>query len=388
VKRYAILAASLTIDICLGGVYAWSVFVPWLVHGYGLTTTQTQSVFGTTIAMLAIVGVYSGRLVERRGPRLPLLIAGALFAAGYALAAITDVAYVGLLLGVGVLAGAALGMGYVCPLSASVKWFPDHKGLITGITVAGFGSGAIVLSALAQRLADSGVSVPSMFLIIGVVYGVAILIAGLLVSFPPTEASEVRREPPVSRIVRQPLFWGLAMGMFGGTFAGLMVIGNLKPYGLDEGVGISAATAAISALAIGNAAGRVTWGWLYDRAGRVMIPASLIILSGTLLALAQAPGDAAFVVCTAAVGFCFGACFVLYAAEVTSRWGVEAMGGVYPLIVLAYGISGVLGPVTGGWLFDSTGSYASAILLAAVLSTGSAVAFLFLRRSRTVSEDA
>jgi len=78
-----------------------------------------------------------------------------------------------------------------------------------------------------------------MFLIIGVVYGAAILFAGLLVSFPPTEASEIRREPPVRRIVRQPLFWGLATGMFGGTFAGLMVIGNLKPYGLDEGVGIS-----------------------------------------------------------------------------------------------------------------------------------------------------
>jgi MFS transporter, OFA family, oxalate/formate antiporter len=386
VKRYVVVAASLIVQICLGGVYAWSVFVPALVADHGLSTTQTQAVFGTTIAMGALVMVYGGRLVERRGPRLPLLLSGLLFAGGYCLAALSDASFLGLLLGVGVLGGAAMGMGYVCPLTILVKWFPQHKGLITGVAVAGFGAGAIVLSALAQRLAASGFSVPSMFLLIGLTYGAAILAAGLLISVPPEDAAAAAtlRRPPLGRIVRQRLFWGLALGMFGGTFAGLMVIGNLKPFGLDKGFGIPATTAAISALAIGNAAGRVAWGWLHDRLGHLVIPASLLIMGATMVALSRASGDVAFVAWTAAVGFCFGACFVLYAAEVASNWGANAVGAVYPLIVQGYGLSGILGPVTGGWLFDTTGTYSTAMLLAATLCIASAVGFLLLRRSTGV----
>jgi MFS transporter, OFA family, oxalate/formate antiporter len=385
-KRYVIVAASLVVQICLGGVYAWSVFVPALVADHGLSTTQTQAVFGTTIAMLALVMIYGGRLVERRGPRLPLLLSGLLFAGGYCLAALSDASFLGLLLGIGVLAGAAIGMGYVCPLTILVKWFPRHKGLITGVAVAGFGGGAVVLSALAQRLTASGFSVPSMFLLIGLTYGAAILLAGLLISVPPAEAAAVSSRPrlPHGRIVRQRLFWGLVLGMFGGTFAGLMVIGNLKPFGLDKGFGTSATTAAISALAIGNAAGRVTWGWLHDRLGHLVVPASLLVLGATMIALSRASSDVAFVAWTAAVGFCFGACFVLYAAEVASHWGANAVGVVYPLIGQGYGLSGILGPVTGGWLFDTTGTYAAAMLFAATLCTASAVGFVLLRRSTGV----
>jgi len=378
-KRYVILTASLVIQVCLGGVYAWSVFVPWLVDDHGLTTTQTQGVFGTTIAVFTAVMVYSGRLVERRGPRLMAVIAGVLFAAGYGLAALSGAHVVGLLLGVGVLAGAGIGMGYVCPLTTCIKWFPDHKGLITGVTVAGFGIGAILLSTIAQLLAANGVPVPTMLLLIGLVYGSAIAGAGLLLSVPSHVVAKRRASLETGRVIREPLFWGLTVGMFSGTFAGLMVIGNLKPLGLAEGVDIAAATAAISAFALGNAAGRITWGWLHDRVGRVVIPASLLTLGATVLTLMFAAGGAAFIAAAAAVGFAFGACFVIYAAEVASHWGIEAVGVVYPLVFLAYGLSGILGPMAGGWLFESTGSYSQAILLAAVLTVGGAAAFLVLR---------
>lgn len=382
-KRYVILTASLVIQVCLGGVYAWSVFVPWLVDDHGLTTTQTQAVFGTTIAVFTAVMVYSGRIVERRGPRVLTLAAGALFATGYTVAALSDAQFAGLLVGVGVLAGAGIGMGYVCPLTVSMKWFPRHKGLITGITVAGFGLGAVVLTAVAQRLWSSGISVPSILLTIGLVYGAAIVASGMVLATP--QATVARRVVvPIATIVRQQLFWGLVLGMFSGTFAGLMIIGNLKPLGLAEGVGAPAATAAISALAIGNALGRVTWGWLYDRAGQLVIPASLLVLGGAVVALLLATNDVAFVLCTMAVGFGFGACFVVYAAEVASQWSAEAVGAIYPLIFLAYGLSGILGPMTGGWLYDTTGSYGPAILIAAVLTTLSAFAFALLRRGVAV----
>jgi len=363
-------------------VYAWSVFVPSLVGDHGLSTTQTQAVFGTTIAVFTAVMIYSGRLVERRGPRLPALIAGALYCAGYLIAAVSGAHVLGLFAGVGVLAGAGIGMGYVCPLTVSIKWFPQHKGLVTGITVAGFGGGAVVLSAAVSQMSAAGVTVPSMFLIIGLTYGVAIAAAGLLLSTPATSTAE-HRPVSVRHVVHGWLFWALVLGMFAGTFAGLLVIGNLKPLGLDEGFSETAATAAISALALGNAVGRVTWGWLHDRFGRALLPVSLVALAAAVVALRFAGSDLAFIVSSAAVGFGFGSCFVLYAAEIADKWTSAAVGAVYPLVFLAYGVSGVVGPVTGGRLFDATGSYDLAIVISAVLTSGSALGFVFMWRRST-----
>ena len=386
VQRYLVLASSLLIQVCLGGVYAWSVFVPWLVEDHGLTTTQTQAVFGTTIAVFTVVMVYSGRVVERLGPRVLTAIAGVLFAGGYAVASLSGASFVGLLAGIGVLAGAGIGAGYVCPLTVSMKWFPDHKGLITGITVAGFAGGAVVLSIGAQRLWSAGLSVPQVLLAVGLVYGAVIVLSGLTLAVPPAGAGH-RSRVEVLPIVRQPLFWSLVVGMFSGTFAGLLIIGNLKPLALSEGISAPAATAAISALAFGNAAGRILWGWLYDRVGQPVIPVSLLVLGGTVAALALARTDVAFILCAAAVGFGFGACFVVYAAHVAAQWGAAAVGAVYPLVFLAYGLSGIMGPLTGGWLFDTTSSYGPAITVGAVLTTVSA-GVLALRHRRPVADRA
>ena len=385
-QRYLVLASSLLIQVCLGGVYAWSVFVPWLVEDHGLTTTQTQAVFGTTIAVFTVVMVYSGRAVERLGPRVLTAVAGVLFAGGYTIASLSGAGFVGLLAGIGVLAGAGIGAGYVCPLTVSMKWFPDHKGLITGITVAGFAGGAVVLSIGAQRLWSAGLSVPQVLLAVGLVYGAVIVLSGLTLTVPPASAGQ-RSRIAVLPIVRQPLFWSLVVGMFSGTFAGLLIIGNLKPLALSEGISAPAATAAISALAFGNAAGRILWGWLYDHVGQPVIPISLLVLGGTVAALALARTDAAFILCAAAVGFGFGACFVVYAAHVAAQWGAVAVGAVYPLVFLAYGLSGIMGPLTGGWLFDTTSSYGPAITVGAVLTTVSA-GVLALRHRRPVADRA
>lgn len=378
-RRYVILAASLVIQVCLGGVYAWSVFVPRLVDDHGLTTTQTQAVFGATIAVFTLVMVYAGRIVERRGPRPLAVAAGVLYAAGYSVAALSGARWAGLLVGIGVLAGAGIGLGYVCPLTVSMKWFPRHKGLITGVTVAGFGGGAVLLSFVADRLFAAGATVPGSLLVLGLMYGATIAAAGLLLAVPDPVSAAPTRPDAVRLVIGRPLFWGLTLGMFSGTFAGLMVIGNLKPLGLEEGVSAYAATAAISALAVGNAAGRITWGWLYDRLGRGVIPASLLVLGAAVLILPAMSGGASFIAASAAVGFGFGSCFVLYAAEVAARWGVGHVGSVYPLVFLAYGASGIIGPVAGGWLYDTTGGYGPAIILAATLTVAGAVAVSLLR---------
>jgi OFA family oxalate/formate antiporter-like MFS transporter len=386
-RGFLVLLAGLVVQVCLGGVYAWSVFVPRLVEEHNLSTGQTQAVFGVTIAVFTITMVYAGRVLDRVGPRLLTLAGGACFTAGYLAAAGGGASLPALLAGVGVLGGAGIGLGYVCPLTTAVRWFPRHKGLVTGVTVAGFGAGALLLSALVSRMEAAGAGVPLTFAVVGVGYGTAIAVAGLLLRFPETTPGGVDRRPArVRSLRRQPAFWRLAGGMFAGTFAGLMVVGNLKPMGLSEGVSATAATFAVSAFAVGNAVGRISWGWLHDRLGSATVPASLAVLALTTASLPFAAQDPLFVLAAFAVGVGFGSCFVLYAAEVASLWGGDRLPDVYPRVFLAYGVSGVLGPLTGGMVYDATQDYASAVVVAVVLAAGTAAAWLGTRRLTEVPE--
>jgi len=137
--RYLNLLASVLIQLCLGGIYAWSGFVPQLNASYGISVAQTQLVFGVSIAMFTGAMVWSARLVEHRGPRVVASIGGVLFGLGYLTASFSGGHFPVLLLGIGVLAGIGTGFGYSCLLPNCMRWFPDHKGLVTGVAVAGFG---------------------------------------------------------------------------------------------------------------------------------------------------------------------------------------------------------------------------------------------------------
>jgi OFA family oxalate/formate antiporter-like MFS transporter len=379
--RYLVLFASILIQICIGGLYAWSEFVPALRQEYGLSTTQTQIIFGSLIAVFTVTMVFAGRLQDRRGPRLVAAIGGVLFACGYLLAACSGGSFVLLLLGIGLVAGAGTGFCYVCPLATCIKWFPRYKGLVTGVAVAGFGGGAVLMSGLAEILFAKGLGVLGIFQWIGLLYGAAILLGAAGLSVPPQTARTATRTPPLmAMVLRDRVFWSLAAGMLAGTFAGLLVIGNLKPIGLSGGVPSAFAALAISALAVGNAAGRIVWGWVSDRLGRRTIPLSLIFLGIAVIAIL--PGrqfSAAFVAISGLVGFGFGACFVIYAAQVAARYGGARLGSVYPLVFLSYGLSGLAGPAVGGWLFDATASYSPALLVGvAIIAAGAVASHLLL----------
>jgi OFA family oxalate/formate antiporter-like MFS transporter len=186
--------------------------------------------------------------------------------------------------------------------------------------------------------------------------------------------------------VWDPFFLALALGMFCGTFAGMLVIGNLKPMALAAGIPALPATAAISVFALGNATGRIAWGWMSDRTDERIVPFKLAALAVpvALLAWAESPGP--FIALSFAVGFSFGACFVVYAAQVASRYGPARVGGVYPIVFLAYGLAGISGPPLGGWLYDRTSSYAWAIALCcAIVGLGLFGCVWLLQRAKRVA---
>lgn len=385
--RYVILVASVIMQLCLGGVYAWSVFVTPLISDYGFSAAKTQIVFGVAIAAFTVAMVFAGRLQERRGPRFVATIGGLLFGCGYIIASFSGGAFPLILLGIGLIGGIGIGFGYVCPLATCVKWFPESKGLVTGLAVAGFGGGAVVLSQVAGTLLDRGSNVLQVFRIVGLIYGVVVVSCAMLLRNPGGVLQETRGGVPIGNLFRQRNFWSLFAGMFCGTFAGLMVIGNTKPIGVSAGLDPKQAGLAVASLAVGNAIGRVLWGAIHDRIGRSAIPLSLAALCmAVLLLLPSASLGSTFSLVASLIGFGFGACFVVYAAQVAAEYGPNAVGTVYPFIFLSYGSSGILGPTVGGALFDKTGNYAASLGVAALITALGIAATVLLAKGKSNAE--
>jgi OFA family oxalate/formate antiporter-like MFS transporter len=386
-SRYRIFVnvlASILIMCCAGSVYAWSIFVNPLKTTYGLSTAQTQLIFGFIIASFSVTMLFAGRIERQRGPRLTASIGAFLFCSGYLLASFSGGRVVLLIMGIGVLSGAGMGFGYVTVLSNLVRWFSQHQGLATGIAVAGFGSGAIVLSQIAQPALERGTIVVDVFRYIGITYGVIFLVSALCISKPADNGKGIREKPiQLVSLLKDKRFWILFYTYFAGSFAALMLIGNLKPIGLSYGITDRAAGLSIVLLSAGNATGRIMWGQIYDKVGgkRSIAIALVLVAILMLILLTEISNSLSFSLLSLALGLSIGANFVLYASDVSYIYGISQLGIVYPAVSLAYGIAGIAGPVVGGVLFDIANQYFIPIILcAAICLSGMLVYVLFMGR--------
>jgi MFS transporter, OFA family, oxalate/formate antiporter len=373
--KWAVLGAGCLIQMILGGIYAWSEFVPLLKSGYGLTTSQCGLIFGATIAVFTSVMIPAGRFMQRRGARLTAAIGALLFAAGYMLASLSRGDFLLLLISLSLVTGAGIGFGYICPLTVAMQWFPDKKGLVTGVSVAGFGAGAMLLSFVAEHLlVTRGMDVMHVFRFIGLGCGLVAVCSALLLREPPRgsgagiQRTSARRSEPASGALTSRNFLLLCLGMFCGTFAGLLVVGNLKPMALSLGLGSSTATVAISVFALGNAMGRIGWGQVHDRFGSrltIFFSQSFLGLSMLLFLLPSAPALVLAAVLLTGIGF--GGCFVVYASSVVEMYGISLFPRLYPICFLWYGLAALVGPPLGGIVADATGSYGMSIAMSVLL---------------------
>ena len=386
-KGIQVIVSAVVMQICLGGVYAWSIYTPVLRNVYGMTGGQTGSIFGITIAVFAVAMIFAGRFQEKYGPRVVSFIGALFFAAGYILSSQSNGSFLILAAGIGVLSGIGIGCGYVCALATAIKWYPKRRGLITGIAVMGFGGGAILLSRIANGLMSNGTDVMQVFLGVGLVVGAILIVCALFLKLPPDMIKGKDDSGSViGKSLRQPRFISLVIGMFAGTFGGLLVIGNLAPIGISWNFTSAQAASAIGLFSIGNMVGRFVWGVVYDRIKNIAIPLSLGLLGIAMLALLLPLPYAGFLTASLFIGFSFGACFVLYAAHVATLYGSRAVGNIYPLVFLAYGVAGISGPSLGGFLYDVFSSYSYATILAVSIAWISAGVIIYLH-SREKSEN-
>jgi OFA family oxalate/formate antiporter-like MFS transporter len=326
----------------------------------------------------------AGRALPRFGPRVVAGVAGVLFLCGRQVAAMSGGDFWLLWIGMGWLIGAAIGCGYVCALTLFAQWFPTRRGLATGVAVGAFGAGAILEATLAESLLQAGWNVLPIFGRIGLGYGLVIGAAALGLSAPSGQGSRTPFSTiPLGELLADRRFRLATLGIFAGTFAGLLVIGSLKSIGLSGSLSPTVCMIGVSLFAAGNACGRIAWGWISDRAGSRTIPISLLLLAGAVLLVYPARlAGALFLPTCVSVGFGYGACFVLYAAYVAREYGPSQVAGIYPLVFLAFGVSGIMGPMIGGWLFDVSGGHLVPILAAALVTlAGAAGTWCLLRPS-------
>ena len=372
-KKWIVLAASILLQAILGGIYAWSEFVPSLRNDYGFTQGKAGLVFGSTIGVFTMFMIPAGRLLHKFSPRIIAVCGAILYSCGYLIASFSNGQYTMIFIGISIISGMGIGAGYVCPLTVGMKWFPNNRGLITGVAVAGFGGGAIALSNIAQYLIHTlHWNVLEVFRFIGLALGGIAIIAACFLMEPKEDKTDSdtaqQQNLNMNQYTFSKTFLLLCLGMFAGTFAGLLTIGNLKSILIDLQISEKAATLGISIFAVGNAAGRIIWGQIHDK----LCVRKTILLSLTFLALSIVP--LAFklpatlqLIAVGAIGINFGSCFVVYASSTVKIYGTNLFPRLYPVCFLAYGLAGIIGPGVGGWIADASGSFKVSIVLSVII---------------------
>jgi OFA family oxalate/formate antiporter-like MFS transporter len=384
-KRGMIVVGAILIQLALGAIYAWSVYTGALKDA-GWTKAQTQIVFSAGLAFFAIVMVLAGRMLLTVGPRKLAISSGIVLGAGYILAGIFGAEnFTTTLIFIGILGGSGIGLGYVVPIAVGIKWFPDKKGLITGLAVAGFGFGATLWMALADRLGPLGggemikhIGVSGTFIAFGIAYFVIVLIGSIWMSFPPEDWKPAGWNPPVAsgsklgsavenfdskEMLRTLQFYLILLTFAFGASAGLMSIGLMKlwPKEALEAHGISAEVASASAtlamavfFALCNGLGRILWGTISDKIGRKLSIIIMMATQGVFVILFQwmAGSIATLYIFAMLIGFNFGGNFALFPTITADTFGLKYVGRNYGWVFLAYAIGGIFGPILGGKLGD------------------------------------
>ncbi|MEA1986657.1 MAG: OFA family MFS transporter [Candidatus Marinimicrobia bacterium] len=392
-NRNLVIIGAIMIQLCLGAIYAWSVFTKPLVEA-GWTKTQTQAVFAAGLALFAIVMVIAGRLMSKLGPKKLAMSGGIVLGLGYLLAGLFGgTSFWPIFFFVGIIGGSGIGLAYVVPIAVGMRWFPDKKGLITGLAVAGFGFGATLWVKLAGTWGGlvENLGLSTTFTIYGIVFFVAVFIGSIWMKFPPEnwkpegwEPSEAEKKTVATgnqmksgEMLKTPQYYMILLTFVFGASAGLMSIGLMKLFpmqalqasGISEAVASGIAGTAMAVFfSLANGLGRIVWGAMSDKLGRKNSIVLMMATQGIFVILFQwiAGIPALLYLGAALIGFNFGGNFALFPTITADTFGTKYIGQNYGWIFLAYGIGGIFGPILGGKLGD-LGNFSLAFTITGIL---------------------
>ena len=379
-------------QIALGAVYAWSVFRTPLMHQLHASIAQVSLTFTIAIFTLGWAAFVGGLWMRAKGPRVVGLSAGFLYGLGVVLASLSSHGLWVLYLSYGVIGGAGIGLGYIVPIATLVKWFPDRRGFITGVAVAGFGAGALITAPIATRLIQS-VGVFQTFAWLGIAYLILVVGAASLMSEPPAGWRPAGWQPASNQsaavadgytfksALTKWQWYALWVMLFFNVSAGISIISQASPM-TQEITGVNAAVAAtmVGIISIANGAGRFIWAWLSDAVGRRQVFLAMFLLqAGLFFLLPKIHSFGFFTLIAVVILLCYGGGFGTMPAFCADYFGPREVGSIYGLMLTAWGFGSALGPVLIANVRQSTGKYSQALQIIAVIMVVAAVVPLLIR---------
>ncbi|MBV8171903.1 MAG: OFA family MFS transporter [Candidatus Eremiobacteraeota bacterium] len=401
--------------ICIGTVYSWSIFTQPLRASFGWSNTTTTWIFALAIFFLGVGAVVGGRWQDRVGPRAVTITGVILWAAGYLLAGLVGRnGPIWMYLTYGVIGGFGNGMAYITPVATVTKWFPDMRGVGSGMVVMGFGLGAFFYNQIVPRIAsfkaasaaaaaylkaksdpataaaavaltpDQVQAILSVFVVSGIVFLIVGTLCALMLNNPPdgytvpgakAAAASAGRSYTTGEMLRTGQFYLLWLMLFLNVTAGILVISNAVPIILELTNRVVAGTVdpktagtAYGLVAIFNGLGRFFWGSISERIGRNWafvlifgIQVVVFFVLGTLTSLVSV------LTCFAIVLLCYGGGFGTMPSFNADYFGTKYMGANYGAIITAWGVAGIVGPIFVAYVKDHLGSFAPALPYVAVM---------------------
>jgi len=390
--RWWYVIFGLVINICLGAIYAFSIFRPPLEKLWGITATQSGLPFMIFLAVFALAMPFAGNLMQKWGPRNTMFLGGIMVGIGWIAASFSpDINTLTLLYGV--IGGAGVGIMYGAPIATSAKWFPDRGGLAIGLTVGGFGLSALITAPIIKQLIGT-VGPLNTFLYLGIAFLIVLLILSIPYKFPPEGwkpsgfvAKTSSASPLVSveldrnEMIKTGSFWALWFTYTIGCLAGLMAIGISAPAGKEVGLTAEIAALAVSLYAIFNFVGRPIFGALTDKIKPKAAAVLSFLIIGTASLLIYGVREKIVFV----IGFCLlwlnlGGWLAIAPTATKIFYGTKFYGKNYGLVFTAYGAGAIAGVLLSGQIKDITGSYFSVFpIVAGLCLLGIVIALIGLK---------
>jgi MFS transporter, OFA family, oxalate/formate antiporter len=381
INRWWIAVAGVCLQMALGSAYAWSVFRIPLVKEFGWSIAQVSFTFTICWFCLGCTASLGGIWLNRRGPRIVAVIAGLLWGGGVFLSSFAAHKLWLLYLGYGIIGGTGLGMGYIVPIAVLVKWFPERRGLITGIAVGGFGAGALLAAPVAGRLVQSVGLMPT-FAYLGVAFAAVAVLSGLFMRNPPEAWHPAGWQPTAAQLsqrsdrdfmlgesLRTWQWWALCGLMSINTMAGLSIVSQAAPIFQEMGK-VSAETAAIlvGVISVGNGVGRVFWAWISDVTARRTAFLTMYLIQAALFSIYHYIGSPTLLtIATFVIVMCYGGGYGITPAFAADYFGPRHVGSIFGLMLLPWAFPAAFGPLLFAYMRESTGGYTEALYLIAAM---------------------
>ena len=409
-NRWIVVIGAILIQLALGSIYSWGTLTIFVSPYLNEVREVTVYVFGVGLLSFAVTMIFAGQLQQKVGPKKTAILGGILIGIGVLLSSFMTT-FIGLLITYGIIFGAGIGFGYVSPIASASKWFPDKKGFINGIAVAGFGAGSFVFNYVIKALANPSNlettdpnfvisisrNIPMTFIILGIIFLFLIIGGALTLSNPPEGWKPEDWTPPApseksgisglefdrNQAIRLPQFWMLWATFILSAISGLMVIGSYASFAktVDAGdsfiyaIGIADFVLIGSLAALFNGAGRIAWGKMadlitYKKAMLLMFTTQAILL---FIYFTTNVSEIYFLIITCAIYFCFGGNFSLFPTATTDLFGSKNFSSNYGVLFTAYGIAGFIGAVGVNLFVTAFGSYLILFIVMAFMSLGAAL---------------